>query len=62
MNVNFLDTTELRNRREQRIKYRELNMAELIRASENIQDIEKLRNSLIEVTGNSKIETVIMQI
>jgi|LakMenEpi07Sep12_1017427.scaffolds.fasta_scaffold27687_1 hypothetical protein len=62
MNVNFLDTTELRNRREQRIKYRELNMAELIRASENIQDIKKLRNSLIEVTGNSKIETVIMQI
>lgn len=62
MNVNFLDTTELRNRREQRIKYRELNMAELIRASENIQDIEKLRNNLIEVTGNSKIETVIMQI
>lgn len=62
MNVNFLDTTELRNRREQRIKYREINMAELIRVSENIQDIEKLRNSLIEVTGNSKIETVIMQI
>ena len=62
MNVNFLDTTELRNRREQRIKYREINMAELIRVSENIQDIEKLRNNLIEVTGNSKIETVIMQI
>ena len=62
MNVNFLDTTELRNRREQRIKYREINMADLIRASENIQDIKKLRNSLIEVTGNSKIETVIMQI
>lgn len=62
MNVNFLDTTELRNRREQRIKYREINMADLIRVSENIQDIEKLRNNLIEVTGNSKIETVIMQI
>ena len=62
MNVNFLDTTELRNRREQRIKYRELNMAELIRASENIQDIKKQRNSQIEVTGNSKIETGIMQI
>ncbi len=62
MNVNFLDTTELRNRREQRIKYRVINMADLIRVSENIQDIEKLRNSLIEVAGNSKIETVIMQI